>query len=102
LTTDTYDPALVAAVLAAVPVVVSWIKPYIKKLHRAFIPILAVLLGSGLAALGTWLTSADLPAWLAPVAGLAAIGLREIYDQLFGKRAQTSTYSTPHRRPGTL
>ena len=71
-----------------VPMIVAFIKTKLwDNIPAWLIPILAAVLGpaidQGLAHLGTAYQGTG---WLAALIGAAGVGVREIYDQLFGKR----------------
>lgn len=76
---------LEAAIVAAVPALVAWAKPYLTRLPKVAIPILAAGIGVGLQALAAYLAGPDVDPVLGAVLGLAAVGLREVVDQ--GRKA---------------
>jgi hypothetical protein len=88
VTSTTEDvPIQVAIITAVTPVIIAAVKRFVPNIPKAWIPILAPIVGMSLEISLHFAAGTGISVWLGALLGGAGVGLRELYDQL--KKAAT-------------
>ena len=83
-------------ITAITPLLIAGIKLLVPKIQTKLIPLIAGVIGLGLALAANYLAGIDVNWWQGVLLGIAGVGFRELYDQL---RQKTHTVEQNENTP---